>query len=131
MYDAYPAPGSEGQIFLVYGVAEFHIKKVDDWRNTVPPLSAVGVMATAELEGLSVPDSDVLLALKPIGATAGGRCGPTILYWRDKFWIPLRATKPDKEQIAKTIWGNDIDVAHFDIIHEIRVTNLKDFDWSI
>ena len=130
MCSSYSVEGSYSRLFHVYATAELHAGIVDDFHHVCAPLYAVGVLTCEELDGVVVPDSDVLLAMIPKGFSQAGRSGPTIIWWRDKFWIPFRVTRPSKFEIAETLWGNEVNAGHFDILHGIEATGLEDIDLS-
>lgn len=54
---------------------------------------------------------------------------PSILFWRDQFWIPLWSMEQEREEIAKRLYGDQILDDHtFDILHTVEVEDIPDVD---
>jgi len=95
-------------------------------------MSAIGVLFDGKLDRLSVPSSDVLLCITPGMTSDGFRGGPSIIWWRDKFWVPFRFTVPALQELVVSLgWPTEDESGlHFDVIYEINANDIPEFDFS-
>jgi hypothetical protein len=86
----------------------------------------------ADADLLATPGVEPIACFVPIpgrGTYGYDTVRPSVLFWRDQFWIPLWSMEEQREDIAKHLYGEDVLEDHtFDILHTVEVEKIPDVD---
>ena len=86
----------------------------------------------ANAEILSIPGVEPIVCFSPVPGR--GHYGtivirPSILFWRDKFWIPVYNIDPNRVEIAVHMYGHGVfEKFMFDILAMTDVSDIPDVD---
>lgn len=116
----------EGWPFITYAVHDFFILTHGKHRY------AAVLCSEADAALLSIPGMEPIVCFIPIpgkGHYGQDTVRPSILFWRDQFWAPLYSMSPEREDIAKAVYGDDILKTHtFDVLYPVNVQSVPDVD---
>lgn len=81
---------------------------------------------------LSIPGVEPIVCFLPIpgrGRYDIGPIRPSILFWRNKFWVPVYGINPIRTEIAEHMYGSGVfQKFMFDIIAMTDVSDIPDVD---
>lgn len=110
---------------IVYAVVDYFCFQVEEHN--------LQIMLTIEADAgiLSIPGVEPIICFLPIPGRGyyDDIVRPSILFWRDEFWIPVCNIDPIRTEIAIHMYGRGVfEKFMFDIITMVDVSDIPDVD---